>query len=235
MSVDFTAINARLESAGAETIVRWAAREFSPDLALSCSFGGGSGMVLVDVVARLGIEAEVFYLDTGLLFPETYALIEEVERRYGIHPVAYRSALTLDEQAAKHGSQLWTTDPDRCCYLRKVAPNEQALKGKKAWMSGIRRDQTTNRQSVPIVEWDGTFELVKISPLAAWTETQVWDYLREHDVPYNPLADQGYASIGCIPCTRPIMPGENARAGRWSSFEKTECGLHLPEAAAASK
>ena len=224
---DFSELNARFAGATAEEILTWAGKEYSPELSLACSFGGPSGMVLLDMVARLKLDLEVFYLDTDLLFPETYALRAEVERRYGIKPVAYRSQLTLRDQAAEHGPELWRTDPDRCCYLRKVAPNERALKGKKAWISGIRRDQTDNRGDVRPVQWDDTFGLVKLCPLASWTEDQVWDYVREHDVPVNELHDKGYPSIGCIPCTRPVMPGEPLRAGRWSGTAKTECGLHL--------
>jgi phosphoadenosine phosphosulfate reductase len=231
--LDLAPFNAKLANASPEEILQWAGREYSPDLSLACSFGGPSGMVLLDMVAKLGIELEVFYLDTELLFPETYALRDEVVRRYGITPVAYTSRLSLSEQAAEHGDELWKSDPDRCCYLRKVAPNERALRGKKAWISGIRRDQTANRSSIDVVEWDDTFGLIKVCPLASWTEEQVWDYVRQHDVPVNELHAKGYPSIGCMPCTRPVMPGESLRAGRWSDTEKTECGLHLAPSATA--
>jgi phosphoadenosine phosphosulfate reductase len=224
---DFAALNRRFEGASPEDILGWAGREYSPDLSLACSFGGPSGMVLLDMVARLKLDLEVFYLDTELLFPETYALLDKAERRYGIKPVAYRSRLTLADQAAEYGDELWRRDPDRCCYLRKVAPNEQALKGKRAWISGIRRDQTDNRGDVQPFQWDETFGLVKVCPLANWTEHQVWAYVREHDVPVNELHSRGYPSIGCMPCTRPVMPGEPLRAGRWPGMAKTECGLHL--------
>jgi phosphoadenosine phosphosulfate reductase len=219
--------NESLASAAPEEVLAWAGREFSPDLSLACSFGGPSGMVLLDMASRLGVQLEVFYLDTDFLFPETYALKDEAARRYSIQPVAYRSRLTPAEQAAEFGDELWKRDPDRCCYLRKIAPNEQALKGKKAWISGIRRDQTDNRASIGVVSWDETFDLLKIAPLASWTEEQVWDYVREHDVPVNELHARGYPSIGCTHCTRPVMPGESLRAGRWSGSDKTECGLHL--------
>ncbi len=221
-------LNQRFAQASPEDVLRWAADRFSPDLSLSCSFGGASGMVLLDMVAKLKLQVEVFYLDTGLLFLETYALRDEAERRYGIQPVAYRSSLSLVEQAERHGDELWLRDPDRCCYLRKVAPTERALRGKRAWISGIRRDQSSTRATVPHVGWDETFELWKVSPLADWTEDDVWSYIREHDVPVNKLHDDGYPSIGCMPCTRPVMPGEDLRAGRWSGTAKVECGLHLP-------
>lgn len=224
---ELAALNARFESAGPETLLRWVDDSFGPDVALSCSFGGASGLVLVEMAVRLGLRAEIFYADTDLLFPETYALVELVARRFGIAPVGYRSRLSLTEQAARHGDALWQRDPDRCCSLRKVEPTERALSGKRAWINGIRRDQGATRHATPLVEWDPAFGLVKVNPLATWTEDDVWSYLRARDIPYNPLLDHGYRSIGCWPCTRAVGPGEDPRAGRWSGFAKTECGLHL--------
>ncbi|HVA25700.1 MAG TPA: phosphoadenylyl-sulfate reductase [Chloroflexota bacterium] len=229
----FAALNKRFAGATPEEILTWAGKEFSPDLSLACSFGGASGMVLLDMVAKLRVDLEVFYLDTELLFPETYALRDEAARRYGIQPVGYRSRLSLAEQADKHGAELWRADPDRCCYLRKIAPNEEALRGKRAWISGIRRDQSDTRASIPPVQWDDTFGLVKLCPLVSWTEEQVHIYVAEHHVPVNELHAKGYPSIGCTPCTRPVMPGESSRAGRWAGSSKTECGLHLPRKLAA--
>jgi len=186
-------------------------------------------MVLVDLCSKLDLRPEIFYLDTDVLFPETYALRDEVSRRYGVNPVAYHSRLTLEQQEAKYGPELWARDPDRCCYLRKVEPNERALAGKKAWISGIRRDQSSTRRDVALVEWDSAFDLVKLNPLAAWTEDGVWSYIHEHKVPYNPLHDDGYPSIGCTHCTRRVLPGEDRRAGRWSGFDKIECGIHVAD------
>lgn len=226
-SLDLPALNERFAGATPQEILAWAGEQFSPDLSLACSFGGASGMVLLDMVAKLGADLEVFYLDTELLFPETYALRDEAARRYGIQPVGYRSRLSVAEQATEHGAELWRSDPDRCCYLRKVAPNEQALNGKQAWITGIRRDQSDSRARIDPVQWDDTFGLIKICPLAGWTEDQVWAYAREHDVPVNELHAEGFSSIGCMPCTRPVMPGESLRAGRWAGSAKTECGLHL--------
>jgi phosphoadenosine phosphosulfate reductase len=218
----------RLEGAGAEAVLLWAKEQFAPDISLACSFGGPSGMVLVDLAARVDLGAEIFYLDTNLLFPETYAVRDAVAERYGLNPVGYQSQLTLEEQAREHGEALWLSDPDRCCYLRKVEPNERALAGKRAWISGIRRDQSSTRRSVPIVEWDDGFGLVKLNPLATWSEADIWAYIRDNDLTYNSLHDDGYPSIGCIPCTRRVAPGEDPRAGRWAGFEKTECGIHVP-------
>jgi phosphoadenosine phosphosulfate reductase len=184
-------------------------------------------MVLLDMVMQLEPATPVFYLDTGFLFPETHQLIAEATSKYGISPVAVHPALSVAEQAAQYGEALWARDPDRCCELRKVTPQRQNLKGFDAWITGLRRDQTATRQATPVVQWDRKFGLAKINPLATWDEREVWRYIAAHDVPYNRLHDQGYPSIGCTNCTRPVAAGEDARAGRWSGFTKTECGLHV--------
>ena len=216
-----------LDGEGPEAVLRWASERYGEGLTMACSFGGTSGMALVDMASKLGLPIEVFFLDTGFLFPETYALVGEVERRYGIRAVAYHPALSPEEQAAELGEALWSSAPDMCCALRKVEPNYRALAGRGAWVTGLRRDQSSDRRGVRPVEWDWKFGLAKINPLAAWTQDQVSGYIREHDVPYNALHDQGYPSIGCTHCTRAVAPGEDPRAGRWSGFSKTECGLHL--------
>jgi phosphoadenosine phosphosulfate reductase len=188
-------------------------------------------MVLLDLVARHRFDIPVYYLDTDLLFPETYALIERIRQRYGIEPRAVRTELALDEQAARFGEALWERDPDRCCALRKVAPQRAFLATYGAWITGIRRDQTGSREAVPYVQFDPAAPgLVKISPLADWSESDVWRYVVEHEVPYNELHDRGYPSIGCVPCTRAVGPGGHSRDGRWPDFDKTECGLHAPAA-----
>jgi phosphoadenosine phosphosulfate reductase len=191
-------------------------------------------MVLVDLVARRANDpVPVYFLDTGLLFPETYALVERVRERYGIDPLPVRSEVSLDAQAARNGEALWDRDPDRCCAIRKVEPQRAFLAGYGAWITGLRREQTAERAGALSVEWDErSGGLAKISPLVDWTDADVWRYVVEHDVPYNSLHDTGYPSIGCAPCTRVVRPGEDARAGRWSSFEKNECGLHAKTTAA---
>ena len=224
---EIEAAAAALNGAAPEEVLRWASERYGEGLTLACSFGGTSGMALVDMVSKLDLDIEVFYLDTQFLFPETYALVGEVERRYGIKPVAYRPSLSPEAQAEEFGEALWSTALDMCCTLRKVQPNYRALAGKGAWVTGLRQDQSSDRRTVRAVEWDWKFGLGKISPLAAWTEDQVFDYIQEHDVPYNALHDQGYPSIGCTHCTRAVAPGEDPRAGRWAGFSKTECGLHL--------
>lgn len=215
-----------LEGRPAEEILRWAIDRYGDAITLACSFGGPTGMVLLDMVMAIAPRTPVFYLDTGLLFPETYALAERAAGRYGITPIAVRPALSVERQAAVHGDALWARDPDRCCAVRKVAPQREALAGYSAWITGLRRDQSATRQATPVVSWDVKFGLAKIAPLAAWSEEDVWSYVYLHDVPYNPLHELGYPSIGCTHCTRPVAAGEHARSGRWSGHLKTECGLH---------
>jgi phosphoadenosine phosphosulfate reductase len=206
--------------------VAWAARQYGSGLVLASSFGA-EDMVLIDLLAQVADHPVVFYLDTGLLFPETYALIETVQSRYGISPVRVAPTLTVKEQGERYANALWTVNADLCCHLRKVEPLARYLADKRAWMTGIRRDQTLARQNASIVGLDNRHGIVKINPLARWTSKDVFRYLVKHDVPYNPLHDHGYPSIGCVPCTRPVNPGDDARAGRWAGQEKTECGLHL--------
>ena len=223
---ELDALNREIGAAGPEAVLEWALRYFGPKIALACSFGGVSGMVLLDMAIKISPALEVFYLDTGFLFPETLALRDEVARRYGIAPQAFRPALTPQAQAARYGTALWERDPDQCCAIRKVEPNRRALEGLDAWIVGLRRDQTDHRKAVQAVEWDAKFNLYKISPLWDWTQDMVWTYIQAHDVPYNPLHDQGYPSLGCTNCTRPVAAGDDLRAGRWSGTSKTECGLH---------
>jgi phosphoadenosine phosphosulfate reductase len=219
----------RLDEATPQEILQWAAREYQPGLALACSFGGPSGMVLLDMIMKIDRGVEVFYLDTDFLFPETYRLRDVAAEKYNFQPVGYMSLLTPQQQAQKHGDALWARDPDACCAIRKVEPNGRALRGKTAWISGIRRDQTKERNDVDVVQWDEKFGLVKINPLATWSEAQVWKYIVDNGVPYNELHDRNYPSIGCTYCTRPVMAGEDPRSGRWQGFDKTECGLHVPD------
>jgi len=219
----------KLEEATPQEILRWAAREYQPGLTLACSFGGPSGMVLLDMLMQIDRSVEVFYLDTDFLFPETYRLRDIAAAKYGFQPTGYMSLLTPQQQAQRYGDALWARDPDACCAIRKVEPNQRALAGKSAWISGIRRDQSKTRNDIQIVEWDEKFGLVKINPLATWTEAQVWKYIIDNGVPYNELHDRNYPSIGCTYCTKPVLPGEDPRSGRWQGFDKTECGLHVPD------
>lgn len=218
-----------LEGHAPQEILAWAAETYRPGLALACSFGGPTGMVLLDMMMAIDRSVEVFYLDTDFLFPETYRLRDIAAAKYRFEPKGYISLVTPAEQAAKHGDALWLRDPDACCAIRKVEPNGRALAGKRAWISGIRRDQATSRNDIDVVQWDEKFGLVKLNPLAAWSESQVWTYILDHGVPYNELHDRGYPSIGCTHCTKPVREGDDPRSGRWQGFDKVECGLHVPE------
>jgi phosphoadenosine phosphosulfate reductase len=210
-----------------EDLLRWAFVTFGGYVEIASGFGP-EGIALIDIAARVQPEFRVFTLDTDFLFPETYDLMQRIEKRYRIRVERLKSDLTPDEQERLYGPALWGRDPDACCNLRKVEPLRKKLSQLRAWATSIRRDQTPARSGALKVEWDAKFHLVKINPLADWTAGKVWKYIQDHDLPYNPLHDRGYPSIGCTHCTRSVQPGEDARAGRWSGFNKTECGLHTP-------
>lgn len=214
-----------LESATPQEILRWAVGRFAPRFTMATAFGP-EGMVLIHMLAEIAPETPIFNLDTGYQFRETLEMRDRVQRRYGITVELKSPELTVEEYEAMHGGPLYKTRPDQCCMDRKIRVLEKAIAGMHAWASAIRRDQSVDRAKAPIVGWDKKFQLVKVSPLANWTKAQVWKMITDHDIPYNPLHDQGYPSVGCRPCTRAVMFGEDDRAGRWSGFAKTECGLH---------
>lgn len=216
---------AQLESADPGEVLSWAAARFAPRLAFAFGFGPEGG-VLLDLIARRRLPIDVFTLDTGLLFDETRDLWRRLEERYALTIRAVRPEQDLAAQALAHGDRLWERAPDRCCALRKVKPLAGALAGHDAWLSAIRRQQTPDRAGVRVLEHDHVHGLAKLSPLAAWSREQVWDYLLAHDVPVNALHARGYPSIGCVPCTSAVGAGEDERAGRWRGQAKTECGLH---------
>jgi len=223
---ELAAASALLEGQGPAAALRWAYEQFGHDeIALACSFGA-EDVALVDLISKVAPEARLFYLDTNFLFPETYDTIAAIRAAYPLQFEQVLPALTPEEQAAQHGDELWRRDPDGCCAIRKVEPLTRTLSGLKAWITGIRREQAPTRSGAQVVEWDRKFGLVKINPLVAWKDADVWKYILENNVPYNPLHDRGYPSIGCTHCTRAVKPGEDPRAGRWSGFAKTECGLH---------
>jgi phosphoadenosine phosphosulfate reductase len=217
-------LNARFESADPREIVAWAVETFGDGLSVGASFGGASGMAILHMVAALKPNVHVFVLDTDYLFEETQ---ETMRRSVGALNLQnlniYKSKITHEEQAKQFGSALWMRDPDACCEIRKIEPNRRALDGKTAWVSGLRRDQSEGRADTPIISWNNKFGLVKLNPLATWTEKQTWAYIEANNIPYNPLLNQGYSSIGCYNCT---VPGVQGRAGRWAGFDKEECGLH---------
>jgi phosphoadenosine phosphosulfate reductase len=220
--------SAKLEAASPEEIVRWAVENYFPKLTMATAFGP-EGCVILYYLSIVEPRTHVFNLDTGYQFKETLALRDEIARRYGIEVELKRADITVEQYEAQNGGPLYKSNPDQCCFDRKVTVLRRAAVGFDAWMSGIRRDQSSDRARAPIVGWDKKFGLVKISPLANWTKKDVWKLILDKNIPYNPLHDQGYTSIGCWPCTRSVLFGEDERAGRWSGTAKTECGLHTAE------
>jgi phosphoadenosine phosphosulfate reductase len=217
-----------LESWNAQLVLTWAFETFGNSVAISSAFGA-EGMVLIDIASRVRVPFRIFTLDTEFLFPETYALMGQVEQKYGVSIEKVYSVLSPEEQEVTHGAALWSRDPDRCCSLRKIEPLRRKLSEFSAWITSIRRDQTSDRSGAHRVEWDAKFGLVKVNSIVDWTSQQVWRYIHDFDLPYNPLHDCDYPSIGCTHCTRAVRPEENPRAGRWPGFAKTECGLHMIE------
>jgi phosphoadenosine phosphosulfate reductase len=222
---DIASLQLAAENWTPEQVLDWAFTTFGREVAISSAFGA-EGMVVIDLASRVRRDFSVFTLDTEFLFPETYNLMDQIEARYGIKIEKVYSLLSPEEQARVHGASLWTRNPDECCNLRKVEPLRRKLAELRAWITSIRRDQTAFRAGARRIEWDAKFGLVKINPIVDWSSQDVWQYIRERNVPYNPLHDQNYPSIGCTHCTRAVRPGEDQRAGRWSGFAKTECGLH---------
>jgi phosphoadenosine phosphosulfate reductase len=220
-------VSKRLEDGSPQDILRWAVSVYGEGLTLSVSFGNPEGMVLLDMLSRITDKAQVFTLDTGFLFEETLRFREEAMKKYALPLKVLTSGLTVEEQVARYGPELYSCAPDLCCEVRKVEPQRRFLRGYGAWVTGIRRDQTALRASTPVVAYDEYFGVAKIAPLARWSADEVDEYVRRYDVPLNPLLSMGYRSIGCEPCTRPVAPGEDARAGRWPGMDKTECGLHF--------
>jgi phosphoadenosine phosphosulfate reductase len=214
----------QFEHAKPEELLEWAVDKF-PKLTLACSFGA-EDVVLVDMVQRISPKTDIFYLDTDLHFKETYETRDRLEEKYGLSFVQVKSHLTLEEQAKAYGDELWKSNPNECCNLRKVLPLTKILSRYEAWITGIRREQAPTRANAKKVEYDVKFGLIKFNPLASWTSDDVWKYIRDNQVIYNPLHDQHYPSIGCEKCTKQVMPGEDPRSGRWAGSEKTECGLH---------
>ncbi|NOS78078.1 MAG: phosphoadenylyl-sulfate reductase [Nitrospira sp.] len=228
MAAELKRASDAFESQQPQDVLKDAIKRFAPKIVVACSFGA-EDVVLVDMVHRIDPSIPLFYLDTDFLFSETYATRDRIIQQYALKPaqvIQVQSLLTPDQQAAQHGPVLWSTEPDRCCQLRKVEPLTRVLKGYDAWITGIRRDQSPTRANAGLIEWDSKFQLVKVNPLARWTWADVWTYIKVYEVPYNPLHDQNYPSIGCTHCTAPVAPGEDPRAGRWKTFTKTECGLH---------
>ena len=224
------ALNQRFATAPTDEILAWAWERFGLRAAIGTSFQG-AGLVMMHLARTRELSFPIFTLDTGLLFPETIALKQRLEEFFGCRIEALKPDLTVDEQANIHGPELWRREPDLCCTVRKVLPLRDRLTNLDCWITGLRRQQADTRAGTAFVElyvfdeFSGR-DIVKLNPMAAWTREAVWDYIKQHRIPYNPLQDQGYRSIGCWPCTRKTVNGEDERAGRWTGFNKVECGIH---------
>lgn len=218
----------QLESASTEDILRWTWDRFGVRAAIGTSFQG-AGLVIMHLAHTLKLPFPVFTLDTGLLFPETLELKAKIEAMFSIQIESLRPDFTVEKQAEHFGPELWKRDPDQCCTLRKVIPLQSKLRELDCWITGLRRDQSDTRSTTRVLElyeFEANHEIVKINPMASWSRERVWNYIRDHQLPYNPLHDQGYRSIGCTVCTSKTGEGGNERAGRWTGFSKTECGIH---------
>lgn len=219
-------VNAQLDGAPAAAILRWAVEKYFPKLTMATAFGA-EGCCIIHMLAEIEPRVRIFNLDTGYQFPETLSLRERIKDRYGITVEYVRAETTVEQYEAAHGGPLYNKQPDQCCFDRKVVPLRRAVVGYEAWISAIRRDQTAHRSSAGVIEWDKKFGLVKVNPLVTWSKQDVWKFITDFNIPYNPLHDRGYPSIGCWPCTRMVAEGEDDRAGRWAGSAKKECGLHL--------
>ncbi|MFQ3591603.1 MAG: phosphoadenylyl-sulfate reductase [Gemmataceae bacterium] len=218
----------QLRTASAREILSWAVQRFFPRLTMATAFGA-EGCCLLHLLAEIQPRVRVFNLDTGYQFAETLELRDRIKDRYGIEVELVRADTSVAEYEAEHGGPLYLHRPDQCCYDRKIVPLRRALQGYDAWISAIRKDQTADRGRAEVVQWDRKFNLVKINPLLNWTKSDVWRLILDHDIPYNPLHDRGYPSIGCWPCTAAVGEGQDDRAGRWAGTGKKECGLHVIE------
>ena len=227
---EIQALNERFNQSSTEEVLRWAWERFGKRAAIGTSFQG-AGLVMMDLARQNGLEFPVFTVDTGLLFPETVALKGRLEDFFGIQIESLEPDLSVERQAEVHGPELWKSDPDACCTMRKVLPLQGRLNELDCWITGLRRQQSDTRAGIGIIEiyaFDpaNNRDIVKLNPMANWTREAVWEHLRARKIPYNPLQDQGYRSIGCQPCTSKSGGGENERAGRWMGFNKVECGIH---------
>ncbi|KEK23683.1 phosphoadenylyl-sulfate reductase [Bacillus gaemokensis] len=223
---DFVSFSEEDETKGALLVLEWAYKEYGDEIVYACSFGV-EGMVLLHLINQVNPSAKVVFLDTNVHFQETYDLIRRVRERFTkLDIMEKQPGLTLEEQAKEYGDRLWEHNPNLCCKLRKILPLEKSLLDGKAWISGLRREQSETRKHTKFINQDHRFQSIKICPLIHWTWKEVWRYVYKHNLPYNPLHDVGYPSIGCEKCTLPVGEDGNSRDGRWAGKTKTECGLH---------
>jgi phosphoadenosine phosphosulfate reductase len=225
IETDWVGVSERLIGEHPREILRWAVETFFPKLTMATAFGP-EGCVILHLLAEIEPRVRVFNLETGYQFAETLELRDRIAERYGIKVELIRPDTTVAEYEARHGGPLYVVNPDQCCADRKLAPLRRAAEGYDAWISAIRADQSAHRARASVVGWDAKFGLVKVNPLLSWTKRDVWAFVVANHVPYNPLHDQGYPSVGCWPCTRAVPEGDDERAGRWAGQAKTECGLH---------
>lgn len=214
-----------VEKSSAIELLEYAIAGYGDQLTFASSFGA-EDVVIIDMLSKIKPDIDIFFLDTGLHFQETYDTIERLEERYNRNFTSVKTNVSLQEQEQRYGKELWKREPDQCCNLRKVEPLQNYLAQYQAWITGIRRVQSPTRAYAKKLEWDARFNLTKINPIVDWSDEEVWSYILEHQVPYNPLHDQNYPSIGCAVCTNPVLAGADLRSGRWGGFAKTECGLH---------
>lgn len=224
MSLDLAKLNEEFSRKAPKDILSWATGEFYPDIAVSSSFGHGSA-ALLHMVSQIKAGVKVIFIDSGYHFPETLAYRDKLQKLLGLNIVVYRAALSREEFIEKYTDHLYSSQPNLCCEINKVEPMRRALDGLKAWISGIRRGQTEERSGAQWVErYEGA--VYKVNPLLSWTSKDVWEYIKSNGLPVHPLFEKGYKSIGCWPCTRPVLSGEDERAGRWAEWDKRECGIH---------
>jgi len=227
-------LNEKLQNADPEEILDYFCHQYENGIAFSSSMGA-EDQVITDLLSKVSKAVKIFTLDTGRLFPETYTLIDKTRRHYGIEiEVFFPDRKTIEMMVKNKGVNLFYESVENrklCCYNRKVEPLKRALSGMQVWITGIRKDQTLARFNTRLVEWDEDHNLIKINPLYKWTEKMVWEYIRSNEVPYNELHDKGFPSIGCQPCTRAVISGDDQRSGRWWWEDQghKECGLHIKE------
>jgi phosphoadenosine phosphosulfate reductase len=222
--LDISQLNEHLDQMLAGEILAWAWKTFSSQIVTSSSFQTQS-VPLLHMISQVCPEMPVIFIDTGFHFLETLAFRDELQARYNLNIVVVHPLVGKGELLAKYGEGLYRRDPDLCCYINKVEPMQRVLSGMRAWVSGVRRDQTAHRRDLSVLEPQPS-GLIKIHPMLHWTKEQVWEYIDRHRLPSHPLFPLGYRSIGCVPCTRPVSTGEDERAGRWAGTGKDECGLH---------
>jgi phosphoadenosine phosphosulfate reductase len=227
-ALDFDETNRRLEGKSAEHVLRWAVDRYHPRLTMATAFGA-EGCCLIHMLAEIEPHIHIFNLDTGYQFAETLQVRDRMKARYGIEVELVKPDEGVADYEARHRRPLYVLNPDQCCHDRKIVPLRRTLAEHDAWISAIRRDQTTHRAQAKPVQWDRKFGLVKVNPLLNWTHKDVWAFVAKYEVPYNALHDRGYPSIGCWPCTRAVAEGEDERAGRWAGTARKECGLHMTE------